>query len=324
MATKYAVGIDLGGTKIATVLTDLTGKIVNKVEVETRAHEGKDAVLKRINNTVYQVMEPSGITRDDLAGIGIGSPGPLDPERGVVLRAPNLKWKEEVPLRDVVKDEFQVATYLDNDANAAAAGEYRFGAGKGCKNLIYVTVSTGVGSGIIVDGKVYRGAHGTAGELGHTIVDPAGPQCGCGKHGCLEAFSSGTAIARRTVAAIREGNKSIIPELVGDDLEKITSKTVAEAAHLGDELACQMWESAGDYLGIGMANVINFLDPEMIIIGGGVSKVGELLFEPMRRSIAKRAIESVAKRVKIVPAALGSDVGSLGAVSIALEAVETL
>ena len=313
---SYIIGIDLGGTKIATVLTDTEGAIIKRVEEATNAHEGQDAVIERIKETVYKVLDPG----KDVVGIGIGSPGPLDLENGVVLKTPNLKW-DNVPIRDILEEEFGITTYLENDANAAAAGEYRFGAGKGARNLIYITVSTGIGSGIIIDGKVYRGAHGIAGELGHTIIDPNGPICGCGQRGCLEAFASGTGLARRAILELQLGVESIIRELVEGDLQKVTARTLEDAALKGDEFALNMWESTGDYLGIGMTNVINFLDPEMIIIGGGVSKAGELLFEPMRRSIKKRAIESAASKVKIVPAALGKDVGTLGAVSVVIEAL---
>ncbi len=312
---KLILGIDLGGTKIATILADAEGNIENRVELKTEAEKGPQTVIDNVLKSVDGVIDNTD--RQNILGIGIGSPGPLDQESGVVLSAGNLGWKN-VPIKDILEKRYGLNAYLENDANAAALAEYAFGAGRGSKNLLYITVSTGVGGGIIIDGKVYSGSHGMAGEIGHITIDPQGPPCNCGNNGCLEVFASGTGLVRRTREAIMQGAETSIMAMVDGDLNKITALTVEKAALSGDAFSKEMWDSTGDYLGIGLASLINVLDPELLVMGGGVSKAGELLFAPMRKTISKRLFQGVAYQVKIVRAELGKDVGTLGAVAVAL------
>lgn len=316
---KFIVGIDLGGTKIATVLTDCTGKVLSRCELPTEASSGQDAVIQRIIKSVDEVTKEQQVPKDELLGMGIGSPGPLNHKAGIILEAPNLGWKN-VPIRDILEGHFGVPVHLENDANAAALAEYRFGAGKGASNLLYMTVSTGVGGGIVINGRIYRGTHGTAGEIGHIIVEPNGPRCNCRNLGCLESMASGTGLVNRTVKEILDGTDTMLTSMVDGDLVRITAVTIAEAARLGDELSIRMYESVGEYLGIGIVSLFNVLDPEVIIIGGGMTKSSDLFADVMLRTIKTRGFETMVEYMKVVWAKLGDDVGTLGAVAVVMEA----
>lgn len=318
---KYIIGVDLGGTKIATVLTDACGKILGRGELATEADRGQDAVIENVFKSVDMVLAETCISTDEVIGLGIGSPGPLDAQSGVVLEAPNLGW-ENVPIRDILQERYNVPVYLENDANAAGLAEQRFGAGRGSRHVLYVTVSTGVGGGIILDGKAYQGAHGIAGEIGHIAIDPEGPLCNCGSTGCLEAFASGTGLVKRATTAIKTGAKSKVLDMVGGDLSKVTAVTLAEAARSGDEFAIDMYKSVGRYLGVGLASIVNFMDPEVIVIGGGLSKSADLFFEEMRKTINERAFKAAAEKVRVVRSELGGDVGTLGSVAVVMDACE--
>ena len=258
------------------------------------------------------------MTTSQVAAVGVGAPGPLDIAAGVVIAPPNLPGWERVPLRQMLRDALSIPTYLDNDANAAALGEHRFGAGRGTRHMIYVTVSTGIGGGLILDGRLYHGASGVGGEVGHISVLPHGPLCGCGNRGCLEALASGTAIAREARERVNRGVPTLIAELAGGDPQQITARLVAEAAQRGDPEAQTILHTAMDYLGIGMASLVNLFNPQMIVIGGGLSKLGETLFEPVRRAIRRHAFQAAAQDVQVVPARLGDQVGVLGAAAVAL------
>ncbi|HID85851.1 MAG TPA: ROK family protein [Anaerolineae bacterium] len=254
-----------------------------------------------------------------VVGIGIGAPGPLNPWTGVIHHAPNLPGWRDVPLRDIIQEEFQMPTFLGNDANVAALAEHRFGAGQGVDDLIYMTVSTGIGGGVIVGGQLLLGADGLAGEVGHMTLEPHGPRCNCGNIGCLEALAAGPAIARDARQRIEEGARTAIVDLVGGDLSQVTAKVVGQAAQEGDELAIELIRRAGFYIGVGIVNLIHLFNPRLFVIGGGVSKVGDLLFDPIRAVVRERAMPAM-REVRIVPATLGDDVGLLGAVALAMEA----
>ena len=319
MDSKHAViGIDLGGTKISTALVGNDGEIIAHDYQQTRAAEGQSAVIERMLDAARRVMAQAGMDRSQVAAVGVGAPGPLDIEAGVVVAPPNLPGWDRVPLKQLIKDGLGIAAFLENDANAAALGEHRFGAGRGVEHMIYVTVSTGVGGGLILDGKLYHGAAGMAGEVGHIIVEPEGPLCGCGNRGCLEALASGTAIARRARERVAHGAPTLIADLAGGDPERITVRLVAEAADQGDKEAQTILAEAMNYLGIGMANLVNLFNPQLIVIGGGVTNIGERLFQPVRGAIAQNALPSAAQAVRVVPAALGDNAGVLGAAAVAL------
>jgi len=317
--TKAYIGIDLGGTKISTALMDEHGAILARAGCETEAATGQDAVIARMVDTAKQVARDGG--KADLRGIvaiGVGAPGPLDTKLGVLTAPPNLPGWLNVPLARIIEEQLGVPAYLENDANAAALAEFHYGAGVGCANMIYVTVSTGIGGGIILNGQLYGGTDGAAGEVGHTMILPDGPLCGCGNRGHLEALASGTAIARAARELIAKGVPTLMVELAQGDTSAVTALTVEIAAKRGDLEAQRIIDRAMEYLGIGMANLANIFNPDMIVLGGGVTKMGEMLFAPVRRAVDRFAFPIIAKTVQIVPAKLGKDVGVIGAATVAV------
>jgi len=318
VSERLVIGIDLGGTKIGTALVDSAGTIIAHDYQETHATEGQKAVIERMLDGARRVMAQARVNQSQVTAVGVVAPGPLDIEAGVVVAPPNLPGWDRVPLKQLIEDALGITTFLENDANAAALGEYRFGAGRGTEHMIYVTVSTGVGGGLILDGRLYHGANGMAGEIGHITIMPYGPRCGCGNRGCLEALASGTAIARQARERVARGVPTLIADLAGGDPERITAKLIAEAASRGDVEAREILAEAMNYLGIGMANLVNLFNPELIVIGGGLTNIGEMLFGPVRRAIDRRAFRTPAQVVRVVQAELGDNVGVLGAAAVAL------
>jgi glucokinase len=311
---KWVIGIDLGGTKIGTGLVDLDGRVHVREVQPTEAAQGCDAVIERMLAGARRVMEAAGVTPEDVASVGVGAPGPLDIPSGVLLNPPNLPTCHNLPLRQIIHDALGIPTYLENDANAAAIGEYYYGAGRGTRHMIYVTVSTGIGGGLILDGRIYHGLSGGAGEVGHITVLPMGPRCNCGSRGCLEALASGTAIAREGQDLVDRG----IPTAIGGLSDRVSAKTVVEAMRKGDSHAAEIVQRAMRYLGIGMANLVNMFNPEMIVIGGGLSNLGEDLTGPVRRGIDLCAFAASARQVRVTLAQLGEDVGIAGAAGAAI------
>jgi len=313
----FIVAVDLGGTQIRTALCREDGTLTKRISDLTRAAEGLDAVLDRLIGSIYAVL-PDRV--EDVEAIGVAAPGPLDPRTGVVISAGNLPGWTNVPLKNILEREFGVPAYAGNDANVAALAEQRFGAGQGIRDLVYITVSTGIGGGIIVDDRMLLGSRGLAAEVGHQIVFPDGPRCTCGSKGCLEAISSGPAIATYTVERISAGEPSVLTAMVGGDLNRITARLVNEAAQAGDALAQQAFHRAGFYLGLGIINLMHILNPAIFILGGSVAlHSGDLLWEPMHKAIRERAMSPLYwEHTPVVPAALGDDVGLLGALALVL------
>lgn len=317
---RLFIGIDLGGTKIASALVGADMRVIDHVTVATRPEEGPGAVIGRMLDTVHELTANRGCDAGDILAIGIGCPGPLDQKTGTVLDAPNLMWKD-VSLLAPMAEATGRPVYLENDANVAALAENRLGAGRGAKHMMYITVSTGIGSGLILGGKLYGGAAGAAGELGHTTMLADGPLCGCGNRGCLESLASGTAIARRArEIAVRPGGEGILAAAHGD-VNAIDASLVASAAAAGDAAAAAILRSAFEYLGIAVANVVNLLNLDMVVIGGGVAHVGDVLFDTVRHLVKLRSFACLARDVQIVPASLGADAGALGAACYAAEAL---
>ena len=311
------VGVDLGGTKIASVATDSEGRILYRDSRPTNASSGEEKVIDSIKDAIRSLADHLSIDTSELAGIGVGCPGPLSMETGIVYSTPNLKWTN-VPLRDIMEREFGVKVILDNDANVAGLAEWRFGAGERCRNMVYVTVSTGVGGGLVIDGDVYRGSTSFAGEIGHITVVENGPICGCGKRGCLESLASGTAMANRAKEMAKTlTGKRILEEALGD-VEKIDAKAISAAAGKGDPFANEIIDEAIRYLSIGLASIVTLLSPDRLVIGGGVTNIGDRFMVPLERMVRDRALVESAEHVVIRKASLGADVGSLGAVSLLL------
>lgn len=321
MAKPLVVGVDLGGTKVATVVADRRAAIVSRVTKATEPERGVDAVVGTILDTVREAVDQAGAHLGEIGGVGVGSPGPLDPEAGVVIFAPNLKW-QNVALAPIMRDALGVPVYLENDANLAGLGEARYGAGRGSKNMIYITVSTGIGGGLIFGGEIYRGSSFVAGEVGHMMIMDEGPLCGCGNYGCLEALASGPAIAKMARELIRHGEETMMIDLVGGNVDLVTAETVGQAAMQGDAAAIAVVGKAAEYLGIGIANLVNILNPDTVVIGGGVARLGEILLEPVRETAAQHALKPAFEAVKIVGAELGTNAGVVGAVSLVLSKLQ--
>lgn len=312
MGKNYVIGIDLGGTKISGALADLDGNVVSQKTISTNASEGEAAVMDRILSVIDNVLSESGKETSEIKAIGLGIPGPIDPIKGVIIQTPNLPFKN-FDLMSPIKSKYGIPAYLDNDANVAAIGEFVFGAGKGTKNMVYVTVSTGVGGGAIIDGKIYRGNTRNALEIGHMTILPDGPKCNCGNYGCAEVLASGTAIGRQAREAVAAGEKTSL-----SNYDNVTSYEVFVETAKGDEVAKNILQKSLNYLGICVANTVITLDPEMVVIGGGVSKGGQIVFDTVRDVVNKRCFKSMADAVKVVPAGLGTDAGVVGAVALAI------
>ncbi len=313
------LAVDIGGTKIIAAIISSKGEVMAKEYCPTLAGEGSQAVIDRLFSTVDHLLGSRDISLSQLHSISIAAAGAIDSDNGVVTLSPNLPGWRDIPLRDIVKEKYGVNTLLINDASAAVLGEHRFGAGRGLNNLIYITVSTGIGGGIIINGELYLGASGGAGEIGHTTIDVNGPRCSCGNTGCLEMLASGTAVAREAIRRIKAGERSSLTDIVGDKVDNITAEEVSIAAQGGDSLASEVIANAGTYLGVGLLNLVNIFNPEMIIVGGGVSKMGDLLLEPAWQVVRERAYRLLAQAVRIVVAELGDDAEILGAAIFAYQ-----
>jgi len=317
---QYIIGVDLGGTKISAGAVSIDGSRVAGVRsIATQPELGDEGVAERINELIEAVMvatmQEVGAARGDFIGIGIGAPGPLDRARGIVVVAPNLGWKD-FPLRDRVMARTGLPATLDNDANCATVGEWWLGAARGGRNVVGITIGTGIGGGLIFDGKLYHGSSDVAGEIGHTTIDVNGRHCKCGNYGCLEAYASGPAIATRAREALaREDTASLLPTMVDGQMEKITAEVVYDAAKKGDGLANEIVRDTARYLGAGIATLLNVINPDVVVVAGGVTRAGEALFAPLRAEVRRRAFSPAVKAARIVPAELPGTAGVVGAVA---------
>jgi len=311
---KLSVGIDLGGTKIAVCVMDEEGKILAKEIIPTKAEEGPTAVIKRMKESVYKVLDDADVSIADIEGIGMGIPGPLNAKRGVTRNLPNLPGWEGIPLVSIMKHEFGVRVIMENDANSAAWGEYLFGAGKYADNFLYITISTGIGGGVVIKGRLLKGESGNAAEIGHMTINFDGPKCGCGNFGCWEAYASGTALARFAEEGIRNGIKTKITDYLKNGV--ISAESVFLAAKDGDGFAKELLERESFYLGVGLANVINAFNPQRIAIGGGLTNQWDVFYDKMMEVIKKRAFSANTEELRVVKAELGSDAGVIGAASL--------
>ena len=316
---RYIVGVDLGGTNIvAGALPEDGSRQIAMRSEPTRADQGADAVVERIariiDTVIAETIAETGARRDAFIGVGIGSPGPLDREKGIVIVTPNLGWRN-FPLRDRVSAAVGIPASLDNDANCATLGEWWCGAAKGGRNVVGMTIGTGIGGGLILDGQLYHGASDVAGEIGHTTIDSTGRRCKCGNYGCLEAYASGPAIADRAREALGGGEESILSQLVEGRLELITAQTVYDASGQGDDVARHVVRETAALLGAGVANLLNIFNPDVVVIAGGVTQAGDALFEPLRAEVRRRAFRPAVEACRIVPGSLPGSAGVVGAVA---------
>lgn len=323
--TKPVVAVDVGGTKILTALFSADGKLLAKATHLTMANEGVNAVIERLCGAIKDMLQSNNVTFSQLQAIGIACAGGINTGKGIVVTpSPHLPGWQGLPLADIVSKKTGIITYLVNDASAAALGEQRYGVGKGIKDLVLLTLGTGIGGGVIIDGEIYLGSLGGAGELGHMTIEADGLKCGCGNTGCLEMYASGTAIAADVVARLRRGEKSALAGVVGGELAKITSEMVGKAALEGDKLAQDVIARAAYYLGVGMVNIANIFNPQMIVMGGGMAELGEMIIAPGRKMVAERAFSINSQSVRIVCGKLGNEAGVYGAANFVIERGRTI
>ncbi len=313
--------IDLGGTKLRSIVAEGSGRVLGDDIRLSRTEEGLEAVLGRMVECLDASLAKAGVERAQLLALGIASPGAVDLARGIVPDAPQLPGWNNVPLVRLMEERVGVPARLENDATAAALGEHRFGAGRGSRYMLYLTVSTGIGGGIIIDGEMYGGKSGAAGELGHVVIDMNGPPCGCGGRGCLEALASGTAIARKGEALAESGRSPILAGLRREE-GRVTAEMMQRAAEMGDTASREAFREAGHYFGVALASYVNIFDPEVIVIGGGVAKAGELLLEQARITMGASAMAQPLRGVRLVVSELGEFVGTLGMVARLTEEAE--
>jgi glucokinase len=317
--SRYLVGVDLGGTNIVAgaLAEDGIGDVIALRSEPTRSDQGAEAVIDRIvrmiDTVIVDTIAQIGARREDVIGIGVGAPGPLDRQRGIVVTTPNLGWTN-YPLRDVIAERARLPVRIDNDANCATLGEWWLGAAKGASNVIGMTIGTGIGGGVIIGGRLYHGSSDVAGEIGHATIDVTGRLCKCGNYGCLEAYASGPSIAARAREAVSGDADAMLLRMVGGDPDKITAATVYEAAKRGDDAALDVVRETSRFLGAGIANLLNIFNPEVVVIAGGVTQAGDTLFVPLRREVRKRAFKPAVDACVIVPGTLAA-AGVVGAVA---------
>ena len=298
MSKRVKIGIDLGATRLKMALVDEKGRIFYRREINTPFNAKKAELINSIVTNVREIVKKSGLKKKDILGIGIGVPGPVDSEKGIVRYFPNIKGWKEVALKAILQKKLGMKVALDNDVNAMTLGEYKFGAGKGALNLVCLTLGTGVGGGVIINGEIYRGSTMCAGEIGHIPINEKGPRCNCRGTACLERYI---------------GNRYILDRARGIFGKNITLERLDILAKRGNRKAKRIWEDLGKKLGTALTGVVNLLNPDLIIIGGGVSKAGESILGPLRREIKARPMKDQARHVKVVRAKLGGNTGIIGA-----------
>ena len=309
--SRLAIGIDLGGTAIKAAIVRDNGEIVAQDAAPTDAESGEHVVAGRISDLVDRILSHNQLSKDAIAGIGVGVPGVTTTE-GVVIIAPNLYW-HHVPFKKILEERLNIRVEIDNDANVAALAETRAGVGAGCDTLFFMTLGTGIGGGLIIDGKIHHGASFAAGEIGHMCVLPEGPVCACGKPGCLETLAAGPAMCRYVRISISEGRDCAI-----QNVDDITPEAICRSAAAGDAVCQDSVNRAARYLGIATANIINVISPNVIAFGGGISAAGDTVLDPIIKAARKQALEGMFEHTRIVLATLGNDAGSLGAAFLVL------
>ncbi|HSO19064.1 MAG TPA: ROK family protein [Desulfosarcina sp.] len=313
-----ALGIDLGGTKILTAVGDGRGMLLSRDHRVTPSATGREAVFEAIHDSVRHSLDEASLRMEQVAAIGVGAPGPSNPQTGILHSSPNLPGWRDVPVQKLIEARYDRPTFLVNDANAAALAEYHFGAGRGSCCFLYVTVSTGIGGGIVVGGDLYTGNQGVAAEIGHMTISDPGPPCNCGNTGCWEAMGSGTALAKTARRRIAAGDSTSILDHAGGDVRKVTARTVQQAAEAGDGLAVGLVAETAHIIGTGLANLINIFNPDVIALGGGLTRMGGMLLDPACEVARRRAFDPAVESVRIETAELGRNSGVLGAVVHAL------
>ena len=316
--SKYIIGVGVGRSKTNVLMMNLAGEVFIREIMETGGTVVPEVWISRLIRVIENVIRESGLPEKRILGMGIGMPGILDEESGKVLFSPDFKW-ENVDMLTPIRERFKMDITIENANRALAMGEYYFGAGVDSRNFLVVNLGHGIGSAIMREGEFYRGSSGSSGEIGHIILEKNGPKCNCGNKGCLEAIASGNAIARDAKIAVLEGNASKIMELVNGDINRIEAKTVFEAAHLGDQMAIQITERAMQYIGIGLANYINLLDPDLIILFGGLTNAGNIFLKKIKEVLRERQMKFAGRQVKLVISQMGENGTAVGSASLVLK-----
>ncbi|MDD5434466.1 MAG: ROK family protein [Nitrospira sp.] len=317
------MGVDLGGSTIRLGAVTKDGKLRHYTKIEVPAGRNKDAIVSFIVNSIKDIILLEEQKRIRVVAVGIGSPGIINMEKGVVVTSPNFPGWKNVPLRSLIEKSIDIPVVINNDANSAAYGEKWMGAGRHVSSMICLTLGTGIGGGIILGNKVWHGAHGMGGELGHITVNPHGPRCNCGNHGCLESYSSATGMVRSAVELINTGKRTKLLKNSGRKLHSITAKMIYEAAKEGDRLSINTLREAGKYLGIAIAGFINILNPEMVVLTGEVTGAWDYLFPSVKEEIQQRSYTAIMNRTKIVRGRLKGTAGTIGAAGLAWDKLLT-
>ena len=316
--SKYIIGVGVGRSKTNVLMMNLAGEVFIREIMETGGTAVPEVWISRLIQVIENVIRESGLSRKQILGMGIGMPGILDEKSGKVLFSPDFKW-ENVDMLTPIRERFKMDITIENANRALAMGEYYFGAGVDSRNFLVVNLGHGIGSAIMREGEFYRGSSGSSGEIGHIILEKNGPKCNCGNLGCLEAIASGNAIARDAKIAVLEGNATKIMELVNEDINRIEAKTVFEAARLGDRLAIQITDRAMQYIGIGLANYINLLDPDLIILFGGLTNAGDIFLKKVKEVLRERQMKFAGRQVKLVISQMGENGTAVGSASLVLK-----
>ena len=313
MKKNYTIGIDLGGTNVKIALLKNVNIIVQKTSIETDKHKGRSKLIAEIIKIIKQLIKDNKLKKSQIAGIGIGVAGPINFDRGFIHNLTNIKGWKNTPLKQMLTKKIGIRTFVDNDVNVVTLGELAFGAGRGFKDILCLTLGTGVGGGIVLNGHLYRGPNFTAGEIGHIPISITGPKCNCGGTACIERYVGNKFIIQRAKELVKNNKKSLIFKYANNQISKITPKIISQAASDKDKTALLIWREVGNYLGIALSGLVNTLNPELIIIGGGVAKAGKPLFDSIKKTIKLRAMKNPASFVKVVPALLGEEAGIVGA-----------
>lgn len=314
---EYFVGVDLGGTKILAGVFSPQLKCLGKVKMSTKPERGPEGVLERVARCVQEVVDECDLHTDNIKAVGIGAPGAIDPEEGRMIFAPNLKW-EDVPLKKALEKQLDLPVFAENDCNVCALGVYETELDPKPRSMVGIFLGTGIGGGIVLDGKPYAGFNRTAGEIGHMVLDLNGPKCGCGNKGCFEALASRTALFRRIQTAVKDGQKTVLTDMLGAELTDMRSGDLRKALRRGDKFVEQIVEEAAEYTGIAVANVINFLNPEVIVLGGGVmDQLADDMMAIIVETAKDYALPGTAKGIEIIASKLGDDAGITGAAVLA-------
>jgi glucokinase len=318
---KKIVGVDLGGTTFTVGIMDFNGNILSSVDTDTPVENGPSAVMGKILDNIDLAINEAKLSREDILGVGLGAPGILDVERGINIFSPNLKW-HNVDMVTPIKDYLNVPVFIENDVRVAALGERRFGAGKGRKYMIFIALGTGIGSGIIINGELFRGSIGGGGEIGHMVIDSNGPKCNCGNYGCFESLAAGPSMVARAEKAIKSGLETKVFELAERNIGNITPAIIYQAAKLGDKVALDVFRETSFYLGLGLVTLTTVFNPECIIIGGGIAKSWDILMPPAIQMVKTRSFPGSRDVVEIIPSQLGDSAGMIGACVLAIEKLE--